>query len=66
MQMVQETGRIECPGTALYDYKTYKIHFTQEVFCEETAEKYARALAHSMRLTKEMVGVNVFHRGFGG
>ena len=30
----------------------------------EISQGFASALAHSMRMTKELVGVNVLHRGF--
>ena len=42
-----------------YSYKTYSIWNDSAV-----ASHYAEALAHSMRLTKEIVAANVFHRGF--
>jgi len=69
-QMIEETGPplIECPGTAVYDYKTYGIGYTHQLMPiqAEVSERYARMLAYSMQQTKEMVGANVFNKAFGG
>ncbi len=69
-QMIEETGppAIECPGTALYDYKTYGTGYAYQLMPiqAEVNERYAQMLAHSMQQTKEICAANVFHRGFGG
>ncbi len=68
-KMVEDTGRIECPGTALYDYKTYRTKYLsrnewQPMGYNEMSAQYAEALAQAMRLTKEVAAANVLNGVF--
>jgi len=67
-QMIEETGpaAIECPGTAIYDYRhvTYRTEWILPKSAK-VSQRYAEMLAYSMQQTKEVVAANVFHRGFG-